>query len=483
MKVLKNQGDHENILIQDASHTRKKLIRQDRVPVTNKSFTIPLPDGVLEVLNYSPFGVAVVSSVALKPNQEYLNIPFQYEGYELGKFHLRIAHQTQTSDGKFQCGVEILGEPLDINSIKAIDFGGELVGDIDFERSSEQNIPAFVKKAVLEVKDWLEILQTACNNLEGRLDWEDPEVTSVQAKIADVIGEWLGRELPSLYSSLAKQMAELSETEIRASIGYFRKKLRHLVYQSPIADRAYRKPLGYAGDYQMMNIIYDSGVTGSTLFSKCMHRYFVTETASKAVRNRAHFLRDKIINVLHHQNPARSPKKILSVACGPARELELALMQAPEVREINHEFQLLDQDTNALQHAQKRLMIASRKLNHKFNVKFLNLAIKNIIVRGLPEDGYDLIYSAGLFDYFSDPVAAMAAEKLFKSVKPGGTLIIGNFDIKNPSQTVMELVLDWELIYRSSEQLLKLFSHLPGTLKVEEEGEKVNLFCVIQKPL
>ncbi len=66
-----------------------------------------------------------------------------------------------------------------------------------------------------------------------------------------------------------------------------------------------------------------------------------------------------------------------------------------------------------------------------------------------------LIYSAGLFDYFTEPVAQMAASKMLASVKPGGRVIIGNFSKDNPCVPFMELVLDWHLIYRSEEDLLE----------------------------
>jgi extracellular factor (EF) 3-hydroxypalmitic acid methyl ester biosynthesis protein len=113
--------------------------------------------------------------------------------------------------------------------------------------------------------------------------------------------------------------------------------------------------------------------------------------------------------------------------------------------------------------------------------RFLHKAIKNIIVRGTEHKEYDLIYSAGLFDYLSDPVALMAAQQLFKSVRPGGKLVIGNFNVNNPTQVVMDYALDWELIYRSEEDLLELFKNVGGRLVVEREPLDINLFCVISK--
>ena len=86
-----------------------------------------------------------------------------------------------------------------------------------------------------------------------------------------------------------------------------------------------------------------------------------------------------------------------------------------------------------------------------------------------------------MFDYLSDAVANTAAKKIFESVRPGGKLIIGNFNVNNPNQVVMDYALDWKLIYRSEKDLLNLFSDVGGKLSIEKENLDLNLFCVIQK--
>ena len=109
------------------------------------------------------------------------------------------------------------------------------------------------------------------------------------------------------------------------------------------------------------------------------------------------------------------------------------------------------------------------------------MAIRNVIARGLPEQDYDLIYSAGLFDYFTDQVARAAAKQFITSVKPGGKVIIGNYSKDNLSASFMEMVLDWKLIYRSEEDLLRIFQGLGSRIWVEKEPLGINLFVVIQK--
>jgi hypothetical protein len=75
----------------------------------------------------------------------------------------------------------------------------------------------------------------------------------------------------------------------------------------------------------------------------------------------------------------------------------------------------------------------------------------------------------------------MAAKQMVAAVKPGGHVIIGNFSKTNPCVPFMELILDWHLIYRSEEDLLRIFDGLGSKIWVEKEPLGVNLFVVIKK--
>ncbi len=70
-------------------------------------------------------------------------------------------------------------------------------------------------------------------------------------------------------------------------------------------------------------------------------------------------------------------------------------------------------------------------------------------------------------------------------VASGGELVIGNFSDQNGTQSYMEVVGEWILQHRSSEQLTALAMHCdidPGHIRIGEEAEGVNLFLHIRKP-
>jgi hypothetical protein len=217
------------------------------------------------------------------------------------------------------------------------------------------------------------------------------------------------------------------------------------------------------------------------LFARCLSYYWVQQPAAQAVRNRANYLLRKI-NETVESRPNKSIIRILSVASGPAMEWQ-KFIESGNLRDgLEIQVDLLDQDENALKHAQNRMkvLLAKHKQNSiKFN--YLNKSIKNIITKGLGTVSYDLIYTAGLFDYFSDPVAKFSGQKLFDGLQVGGSLIIGNFNIENPNSTIMDLALDWQLIYRSESDMLNLFSSLSDKVWNDKEDLGINLFCNIEK--
>jgi SAM-dependent methyltransferase len=104
------------------------------------------------------------------------------------------------------------------------------------------------------------------------------------------------------------------------------------------------------------------------------------------------------------------------------------------------------------------------------------------VIRYRPREKFDLIWSGGLFDYFSDRMFVRLLGRLLKAVRPGGEVIIGNFSPSNPSRAYMELLGGWCLEYRSKQQLLDLAQELVSgdEISIEGEPEGVILFLRIK---
>jgi hypothetical protein len=83
----------------------------------------------------------------------------------------------------------------------------------------------------------------------------------------------------------------------------------------------------------------------------------------------------------------------------------------------------------------------------------------------------DFIYSIGLYDYLTERFARTLTTKLWDGLAPGGLLTLGNFNARHPMHHFTESALDWYLIYREPEDLLRLVAGLPGLAHAEVRTE------------
>jgi extracellular factor (EF) 3-hydroxypalmitic acid methyl ester biosynthesis protein len=137
------------------------------------------------------------------------------------------------------------------------------------------------------------------------------------------------------------------------------------------------------------------------------------------------------------------------VAAGPARETGFSLRLAP--RAVDRCF-VFDQDELALE-------VAQREYGDR-GVRPLRGAIQSFISRKFPETDFDLIYSAGLYDYLDTRLAQRLTARLFEHLRPGGELLLANFDLGFGSRGYMQSFMDWYLIYRSEEEVRAFASEI-----------------------
>lgn len=97
--------------------------------------------------------------------------------------------------------------------------------------------------------------------------------------------------------------------------------------------------------------------------------------------------------------------------------------------------------------------------------------------------GFDVIFCAGLFDYLEMPTAVSLTRSLYGNLRPKGELFIGNMVPTSPNRWFMELNLDWNLKYKTHEDLLAMGrSAAPdASIVIREEPSGVNPFVVLTR--
>lgn len=283
------------------------------------------------------------------------------------------------------------------------------------------------------------------------------------------------RELEQITAHYSRQEHELHGF-------YFRKLVWSFILASEFMRRTNLKPRGYAGDSVMMRLLYERDYRGPTIFSKMMHMHPVEEPAAQAVRNRRVFLAN-VLSEARAKHPVSAPLRVLSVACGPAREIR-DVLESPEDAE-RYDFTLLDQDPDALAEAKEEVGHAEKRIGTMPQVRFVLQSVRTMLQHApLRREGerFDLVYSMGLFDYLNEPVARSVLRELFALLAPGGQLVVGNFHPRNQSRIYMEYWADWVLIYREEEELLGLADGLSNaTCAVETEPSGCQCFLRIER--
>jgi extracellular factor (EF) 3-hydroxypalmitic acid methyl ester biosynthesis protein len=190
------------------------------------------------------------------------------------------------------------------------------------------------------------------------------------------------------------------------------------------------------------------------------HKHPLESAAAQAVRNRRRLIADTIAQ---ERREVGERLRIISVACGPAWEVG-DLLLTPEDCDA-YEIALLDQDDRALDDAARMVAEAERRVGSRAAVRYIRGSVRTLLRnRELAErlGRYHVVYSMGLFDYLTTPVAKAVLGKLYELLAPGGRAIIGNFHVRNPTRWYMEYWMDWSLFYRTEEELSALAAGLPG---------------------
>ena len=96
-----------------------------------------------------------------------------------------------------------------------------------------------------------------------------------------------------------------------------------------------------------------------------------------------------------------------------------------------------------------------------------------------------LIYSTGFVDYLKDKHVVALLNWAYDHLVPGGEAIFGNYSLNNPHKAMMDHILEWRLIHRDNDHLLRLFAEskfgaAPVEFLPEESG--VFMFARVRRP-
>jgi extracellular factor (EF) 3-hydroxypalmitic acid methyl ester biosynthesis protein len=334
-----------------------------------------------------------------------------------------------------------------------------------------------VQSYLTGVRHWLEGLEFGLEAQPDRGGQERAILDAIAPRIIDTFNGQHERFEEIIYS--------LPPEARMAHQDFVRRHWHQLFLNSPFGRRTYCKPLGYAGDYEMMNMIHRNRPEGDSLFEKLIHLLLVSQWPAKSVRNRIAHLRENILNETARVVRTGKSARILNIGCGPAREVQDFLKETHLSNRAD--FVLVDFNEETLLHASGKLAEAKHQFSRDMSVRTRQISVYELLKRTRQNEAgaekFDLIYCAGLFDYLAPDTCRALIGLWYESLSPGGLILIANMNDTKPFRNFIEFILDWQLIYRDNREILSLApEHCRETTRVIAEPTSVNLFLHIRKP-
>lgn len=431
------------------------------------------------------FGIAPPSQITLAP------------GSVLDSFELRLGDRTiwtgnaiVVRGGEERLGGRFTSGVLDLHGLRlGITFDGRLA----LLREQRDLLPPEWRAAVADLRQLLEDAKFELEETERR-EVHDPLRRSEEEEelFESLRARWSGVYLGALVA-LHAMSKSLDVRSAQVAQAYASGMLMPLLAACPMHRRAYDKPLGYAGDYRMMELYFARDL-GDGLFGRFLYSVTRQYSLVRAVINREALMRGAVQEAA--EAGGEGPVRILALAAGPAMELR-RFVEGVSALDRPVELILLDQDPAALESAHRhltRLLLERHYGMLPVTVRCLHFSVRQLLKPQTPEEhrvvgeslaDLDLVYSAGLYDYLPQPIASRLTQLTYSKLRSGGRLFHGNL-VESPDTTwVMDYVLGWRLVYRTDETMLALADCLTPAVhdvRIIRDATERAIFLDVRKP-
>ncbi len=446
--------------------------------------------GPMQVLDVSPtgLGVALTEAMLLPPGTIIEEVRLIQRQVVVARESAVVVNMMKGSP--MRVGLRLTSGLFDLGVLQLRDAASieSLIDSLQAQALERERLPTSWRAAVADLAQLFKRTRDFFVQLEQTLPDRQPDEHE-QSLFEELFETW-GPEYHGMLRDLHERTQSLDEETRGYGLDYAGHLLLPLVHEGPIHRRAYDKPQGYAGDYELMRLFFAETLCGETLYARFLHfvgqRYPMGQTVVARERVMRSVVRERIT--------AGRPARILSLASGPALELQHLLGELPRVEKPVELF-LLDQDEDALAHAHRGLHRLLARRGAALEPVHLHALHFSVIQLLRPKDAaeaavgrevlgnMDLVYSAGLFDYLPRAVAKRLVRRMLDMLQPGGTLLIGNLREDPASAWMMEHAVAWHLVYREPEAMLELAEGLEGvqsTRIVFDETERCMFLEIVK---
>ncbi|TWT84210.1 hypothetical protein CA13_56860 [Planctomycetes bacterium CA13] len=360
--------------------------------------------------------------------------------------------------------------------------------------------------AVTNLRNFLQELSRWLEHWETEAGIGDHSEADRSLNFVTDVDQGIEPRLTTLYGEFEDSTKEIDRKRLPYHRAFAQRELHPLMMCSPFMHRAFNKPLGYAGDYEMVRMMIGVPWEGNNTFAKLLNASALRHEAPAAHRNRIDLLQKALQRETHrvvssHNEGVKQPAdesndqvipkaqdgrfEVLNIGCGPAEEIK-SFADADPVSGAA-DFTLVDFNLETLQHVRENLIPSVQKARPDLIISTEQRSVHEILqlsIEGGPKESkqYDMVYCAGLFDYFRDTTCGYLIKLFYSWVKEGGLVLVTNVSPSHSSVAIMGLVLDWNLELRDEKVMRSLAPGL-GLQQTYVDRTGVNVFLEIRKPV
>ena len=277
-----------------------------------------------------------------------------------------------------------------------------------------------------------------------------------------------------------QEAAEVAEDLVPMHRSFAQAAIHPLILRSPFVHRTFSKPLGYAGDYEMVNQIVGDPRQGPSSYFQLVNFMFLQAGVAQAHRNRIDILYDRLEKLAARAVQVGRPMRVLNIGCGPALEIQRLVQKCPDFDKL--EFVLVDFSEETLAYTRDKLEGLQQGSGKTLSLTMQHESVNQLLKRAVltqplaEEERFDYVYCAGLFDYLTDKVCNRLIKYLVSQSRVGGKVLITNVHSSNQERRWMEHFLEWHLIYRDEQGVQRILPPGLRDIEVFTDITGVNIF-------
>ena len=335
----------------------------------------------------------------------------------------------------------------------------------DIRRTGQEGQDRIPPELISETELFKENLQSIEQKIRSK------DVSDIEAQ------EQINKICNMLISSLREQL--IQEPKIQKAIGtYLFRQTFPFFMLSSFIDRAFRKPGNRNSDAYITELLSQNEPEGDGHLGIYLDRWIRSLPTFLALKNRGGIITETISQLAENWT-LKHPMPVTSLCSGTASEiLNLYFKTEPP----NAHITCIDFNHQDL--------AAAANVAHKWGFRDRLTFIQDNLF--LLAEGYStidippqqIIYSVSMANYLSDRELIRMLDWVYDRLLPNGTVILGSFHAANPDRVLLEHLLEWHSIYRSAEDLEKLFTHTKfRSLRVRIQSDEygVELYAVCTK--